>query len=62
MKAATLLRPLLLPGGTTIYEATPVCLCSARRGPLGGVCGNCGGAIPDEKESRDLTTVEEAKP
>jgi hypothetical protein len=30
----------------------PVCKCSDRRGPLGGVCGACGGAIPTEKAIR----------
>jgi hypothetical protein len=28
----------------------PVCRCAARRGPPGGVCGACGGAIPDATE------------
>jgi hypothetical protein len=44
----TLLRPLLLPNGTTDYTPLRVCDCGdERRGPAGGVCGNCGGAIPD---------------
>ena len=33
----------------------PVCRCSARRGPPGGVCANCLGAIPDAGELEGST-------
>ena len=29
----------------------PVCKCEDRRGPSGGVCGNCNGAIPEKPTS-----------
>jgi hypothetical protein len=29
-----------------------VCRCGDRRGPEGGVCGNCGNAIPNGNERR----------
>lgn len=44
-------RPLLLPDNKGVkYVLLEECRCSNRRGPAGGVCGNCGNAIPSEKE------------
>ena len=42
------LRPYALPGGRHIMVLIHGCRCSERerRGPDGGVCGACGGAIP----------------
>lgn len=48
---ATYLRPKLLPGGVEAAVPIPGCRCgAARRGPDGGVCGVCGGAIPTPRE------------
>ena len=43
-------RPSLLPDGTIRWIELPVCHCADRRGPAGGVCGNCGNAIPEAEE------------
>jgi len=43
-------RPLLLPSGQTVWIPVPACTCEDRRGPAGGVCGNCSGAIPNIAE------------
>jgi len=55
----TLLRPKIFGGGMVQYISLRVCRCGVdSRGPIGGVCGNCGGAIarldeiaPRENES-----------
>jgi hypothetical protein len=41
-------RPYQLPDGKVTYVVLHDCECSAeeRRGPAGGCCGKCGGAIP----------------
>ena len=41
-------RKHVLPGGRIELVRVPWCRCTRteRRGPLGGVCGACGGAIP----------------
>jgi hypothetical protein len=39
-------RPYLRPDGKMDWVRLPICRCNGRRGPLGGVCGNCGNAIP----------------
>lgn len=46
------LRPLKLQNGTVEMALLDACECHDRRGPSGGVCGNCGGAIPYEVEAR----------
>lgn len=40
------------PDGKLIAEKVPFCTCNEneRRGPLGGVCGNCGGGILETNE------------
>ena len=44
-------RPLERPDGTVTHVTLPPCRCDEeRRGPEGGVCGRCGGAIPTESE------------
>jgi len=42
-------RPKLHDDGSVTLIPLPVCACSddERRGPSGGVCGACGGAIPN---------------
>jgi len=40
------LRPRAMPNGSLKWEEVPECACEDRRGPKGGVCGNCGFAIP----------------
>lgn len=42
-------RLVRLHGGGEKFVGTPICECAERRGPKGGVCGNCLGAIPDDK-------------
>jgi hypothetical protein len=46
-----LMRPYFM--GETVpprWIYLPVCKCKDKqRGPKGGVCGNCAGAIPDDK-------------
>lgn len=44
--ASVLSRPRVLEDGRRVYENVPPCHCDDRRGPAGGVCGNCCGAIP----------------
>lgn len=39
-------RPMALPGGGIGLVRLRECACGNRRGPNGGVCGRCGGAIP----------------
>lgn len=39
-------RPKAMPDGTTAQVSLPLCKCGNRRGPDGGVCCNCAGAIP----------------
>lgn len=40
-------RPHHNPDGSVNMLHLPECVCGQdRRGPAGGVCGNCGGAIP----------------
>lgn len=43
------LRPYQLPNGKKEMRAIPDCECTlaSRRGPDGGVCGACGGAIAE---------------
>lgn len=36
-----------LPGTKTITEWVKPCRCGLRSGPVGGVCRNCSGGIPD---------------
>jgi hypothetical protein len=43
-------RPRALQDGGERLELVPWCKCSQRRGPRGGVCGNCGEAIPSDRE------------
>ena len=51
-------RPYRLPGGAVAQRWLPVCRCGPpRRGPAGGVCGRCGGAIAGEKESHVAVTI-----
>ena len=38
-------RPYVLPGGQVIYQQLRECICKNRKGPDGGVCGWCCGAI-----------------
>lgn len=40
------IRPQLDESGAVVYVAIPECRCDARRGPPGGVCASCQGAIP----------------
>lgn len=44
----TVRRALLRPDGSVIFVRVRVCKCAhgMRRGPVGGVCGHCGGGIP----------------
>lgn len=46
----TLFRPIKRPNGREDITPCPVCECGNVRGPLGGVCGNCCGAIPSIEE------------
>jgi hypothetical protein len=49
-------RPYLKPDGSVRDVYLPACKCGeARRGPSGGVCGNCGDAIPDAPCERKPT-------
>jgi len=43
-------RPLMLPNRMRKFVLVGWCKCDSRRGPLGGVCGNCGDAIPSQRE------------
>jgi len=57
------LRPRKLPNGGEDYIRLPACSCRGvaaqvrgkwtigRRGPVGGVCGACGGAITEPNET-----------
>lgn len=50
-------RLLKLPDGGLKTIMTGVCECMAlARGPLGGVCGACNGAIPSVQEMRRLNS------
>jgi hypothetical protein len=49
-----LLRPLQLRDGKVEHHPIDVCRCDSYRGPVGGVCGACGGAIPTENERKRL--------
>lgn len=40
-----------------LWEAMPECVCTGRRGPPRGVCGNCNGAIPAEGERPEREDV-----
>lgn len=43
-----MMRPYQMPDGSARMVAVRDCRCGPeRRGPAGGVCGACGGAIPD---------------
>lgn len=47
-------RPFASPeGGRTRvkFKLLPICACTSRRGPEGGVCGICGNAIPSPTEA-----------
>lgn len=48
----TYLRPLRLLKGGMSWVRKPECRCKDRHGPNGGVCGNCGDAIPSAEERR----------
>lgn len=50
MEKYVLARPGLTPEGKSTYKAVPVCTCENKRGPVGGVCDNCGEAIPTKSE------------
>lgn len=39
--------------GNTMNHYLEVCRCIEPKGPRGGVCGNCGNAIPTPKELKD---------
>jgi hypothetical protein len=43
-------RALKLPNGQDIILSIALCSCDDRRGPAGGVCGNCRDAIPSDAE------------
>lgn len=45
-------RPFIKHDGTRVTVLMPPCQCSNRKGPLGGVCGWCNGAIPNPTEAR----------
>ena len=47
-------RPYMLSSGRITYVSLDVCRCEDRRGPPHGVCGCCGGAIPDDAEQKRL--------
>jgi hypothetical protein len=51
-------RPYMLPSGTETFKHLELCRCveKERRGPQGGVCGKCGGAIPTDEELRRILT------
>lgn len=42
----TAVRPYHNPDGSVVMIRLPLCSCRAPRGPGGGVCGACAGAIP----------------
>lgn len=43
------LRPYKRQDGQELMITCIECCCEGRRGPVGGVCGNCSGAIPETK-------------
>lgn len=45
------LRPRKLESGLIDYDRVPECICPNRRGPAGGICGACNGAIPAPSET-----------
>jgi hypothetical protein len=46
-------RKKLLPGGKLVHVHLEFCKCrDKQRGPRGGVCGNCAGAIHMNDDSR----------
>lgn len=52
-------RQIALYPNTTVLRHIRVCSCTASRGPSGGVCGGCGGAIPLMNESKGCPFDEE---
>jgi hypothetical protein len=55
-------RPRLQMDGTTVRVMLGPCDCREPRGPAGGVCGACGGAILDNFEkAHRMTEVERAR-
>jgi hypothetical protein len=55
----TLNRPYQRRNGDIRYIPLEICQCGEdRRGPLGGVCSNCGDAIPSENEQKHLDKYE----
>lgn len=54
MTAKKLPRNRLLPNGDIKSIKVPVCECVSPRGPKGGVCGACSGAIPTDLEASRL--------
>lgn len=57
---ARLARPKFKQDGSIEYVSLQLCDCGVgRRGPSGGVCGRCGGAIPrwaDARERKETKT------
>lgn len=43
-------RPFIFPNGRRGLVSIEWCTCLNRRGPRGGVCGNCGCAIASQRE------------
>ena len=54
MAARTHDRPFITPEGRLITVALEECECGPKeqRGPLGGTCGACGKAIPNDPGAR----------
>lgn len=52
------MRLRALPGGGTDTECVQGCECGERRGPAGGVCGNCGCAIPGSDDGGAISLRE----
>ncbi len=54
-KMRKLARPHIYHSGNRGSKLINVCECGKeRRGPEGGVCGKCGGAIPTKEENATL--------
>jgi len=63
----TLERPRVVEGRpysspVTIYEPVTVCACIEPQGPEGGVCSQCGCAVPSPGEAQRLLNALEVTP
>jgi hypothetical protein len=55
-------RSIAHPDGITLQVKLPWCCCTPPVGPLGGVCGTCGGAIYQPPDGEQAVTAGTEEP